>query len=162
MQLAKKMNKITFMVTILLSPISALGPYTDNGDNTVTDTTTNLRWQKCSRGQNNDASCSGVPTMPGWQVALQYCDTLNLGSFANSSNWRLPSVKELKSLVHAAVSSSTIKSAYFPSAGANAYWTASTVVTAPGNAWVVHFSDGSVSTFTKTMPAFVRCVATGP
>jgi hypothetical protein len=32
--------------------------YTDNGDGTVTDKATGLVWQKCSRGQNNDATAT--------------------------------------------------------------------------------------------------------
>ncbi len=69
--------------------------YTDNADGTILDNRTNLVWQKCPSGFNNDQSCSGSAIGLNWSNALKYCASLTL---ANKS-WRLPGVNELLSIV---------------------------------------------------------------
>ncbi|WP_211563421.1 Lcl C-terminal domain-containing protein [Magnetovibrio blakemorei] len=59
--------------------------FVDNGDATVTDTALGLTWQKSDDGQSRD-----------WPAALKYCESLTL---AGRSDWRLPNVKELQSIV---------------------------------------------------------------
>jgi hypothetical protein len=49
-------------------PINPMS-YTDNVKGTVTDNNTGLMWQKCSVGQNNDASCSGNALTYNWYQA---------------------------------------------------------------------------------------------
>ena len=58
--------------------------YVDNGDNTVSDLSTGLMWQQQDYHSSN------------WQDALNYCES---SSFASYSDWRLPNVKELHSIV---------------------------------------------------------------
>ena len=60
--------------------------FTDNGDGTVTDNLTWLMWAK-------NANLDGVKT---WADALTYCNALSLGGY---SDWRLPNVRELFSLL---------------------------------------------------------------
>ena len=59
--------------------------FTDNGDGTVNDAATGLMWQK-----------GEAPKAMKWKAALSYCSTLDAGGY---SDWRLPNVKELQSLV---------------------------------------------------------------
>lgn len=59
--------------------------FVDNGDGTITDTATGLMWQTTDDGTTRD-----------WEEALAYCEDL---SFAGHDDWRLPTVKELQSLV---------------------------------------------------------------
>lgn len=56
-----------------------------NGDGTVTDRALGLTWQQSDDGQTRD-----------WPGALAYCESLTLGG---RSDWRLPNVKELQSIV---------------------------------------------------------------
>ena len=63
---------------------TAASNYTNNGDGTVTDLNTGLIWQR--------HHSTAVP----WADADTYCDDLVLGSEAD---WRLPSIKELYSLI---------------------------------------------------------------
>lgn len=63
-----------------------LNDFSDNGDGTITDQATGLMWQK------ND---SEIPL--DWKSALEYAKNLKL---SNYSDWRLPNVKELQSLVN--------------------------------------------------------------
>jgi hypothetical protein len=58
--------------------------YTNNGDGTVTDNRTGLVWQRVN-------SAAMV-----WTSAASYCDSLVLGG---QSDWRLPNIKELYSLI---------------------------------------------------------------
>ena len=74
--------------------------YSINLDDTITDQTTHLQWQRCAAGFGWSATgnlCSplaGQVTDFTWQEALVYAK-----NFAGASGWRLPNTKELESLV---------------------------------------------------------------
>ena len=121
--------------------------YTDNGDDTVTDNVTWLMWQQ---------------TMPSatytWASAVAYCPTLTL---AGHSDWRLPSVIELVSIVDLGQSSPRINGTYFPNTPATWFWSSSPMAGSPSNAWVVYFGNGTAlsahyADVSSTTP--VRCV----
>ncbi|WFB34672.1 DUF1566 domain-containing protein [Kiritimatiellota bacterium B12222] len=59
--------------------------FTDNGDGTVTDEATGLMWMQSDSGMGMD-----------WPSALEYAEKQRLAGYGD---WRLPSVKELQSLV---------------------------------------------------------------
>jgi len=60
----------------------------ENSDGTVTDEMTGLMWQK---GQAPDYGC--------WKDAQPYIDRLNAEHFAGYTDWRLPSIEELATLM---------------------------------------------------------------
>ena len=60
--------------------------YRDNGDGTITDINTGLMWQKTPDFKN----------LMTWYEAVEYADDLEL---AGHNDWRLPSIKELYSIV---------------------------------------------------------------
>ncbi len=131
--------------------------YTDNGDGTVTDGI-GLIWQKCSRGQNNDSSCSGFPPTTDWTTADAFCSGLSLAS----KTWRLPTVKELSSLVDAS-KSTIIDILAFPTTQLFSYWSSTPYTLLLNNAWSVTFSTfGSVSRGGKAASLHVRCVSGQP
>ena len=135
-------------------------PFTDNGDGSVLDTGTNLVWQKCSRGQNNDSTCTGTATKTTWSLALLHCKNLAIGS----RTWRLPNINELRALVNPAIYSSSIpyiSSTSFPSTVMDKYWTSTTVTGSSSLAFFVDFGNGGQATQNKVTAAFVRCVS-GP
>lgn len=131
--------------------------YTDNGDGTVTDNNANLRWQKCSMGQNNDATCTGTATTTTVQAALQYCRDLTLAA----KSWRLPSVRELESLLNYK-SAPSIDATFFPATAQNYYHSSSSHVVTTANIWGVHFGSALVNNGAKTGAYWVRCVTNGP
>jgi len=93
---------------------TAAGGYTDNGSGTVTDTSTGLMWQQSS--SSNEMT---------WEQALAYCEGLNLGGYMD---WRLPSIKELRSLVDYSRYDPAINTAYFPDAGSYGYWSSTCMI----------------------------------
>jgi hypothetical protein len=152
--------KKTFIILIMAMPLLA-APFLDNSDGTVTDITTGLVWQKCSKGQTNDPTCSGIVTTATWQAALEYCETtLSLAG----RTWRLPSVNELNSIVDTGKAVAPfIDTVAFPATPATIaiYFSASTYVAGTTSAWSVDFTYGSVPTNNKAVDYYVRCVS-GP
>lgn len=71
--------------------------FTDNGDGTITDSATNLMWQK---GDSNVGM--------NWQEANDHCE---VELTAGLDDWRLPHVKELQSIVDYTRSPETTESA---------------------------------------------------
>ncbi len=74
--------------------------FVDNNDNTVTDEATGLMWTKFDSGNEEFADLlSGFTYSDGslnWEEALEFAENLE---FAGHSDWRLPNVKELHSIV---------------------------------------------------------------
>ena len=133
---------LLLMIIVFYTPALA-APFVSNSNSTVTDQGTGMVWQM------DDDNVTRT-----WQGALDYCNGLTIGG---SSDWRLPDIKELSSIVDetrywpavAPVFSST-KAAY--------YWSASSYASNPDNAWVVSFYDGYVYYLSKADSYYVRCV----
>ena len=78
----------------------------DNGDGTVTDRATGLIWMQVDSGHLY-AGKKGDGGL-NWSEALKWAETL---TYAGHSDWRLPSAKELQSIVDYTRSPDTTKSA---------------------------------------------------
>ena len=82
--------------------------FLDHGNGTVTDQHTGLTWMRCKLGQTwSGSSCLGEPTVYYWQQGLQVAERIRSDSshalyhFGGISQWRLPDIKELATLVAA-------------------------------------------------------------
>jgi hypothetical protein len=135
--------------------------FTDNNNGTITDNNTGLMWQKCSRGQNNNDSCTGSASYSVWGDALAYCNNLVLPLTSGYDDWRLPNIKELESLTDDAFYTPVIDPAYFPATPVDTYWSSTTYALYPYSAWGVAFRYGNVNDFDKGGSGYVRCVRGG-
>ncbi len=123
--------------------------FIDNGDNTITDSTTGLTWTKEDSWQTEERWMS-------WDDAMQYALTLNLNSFAGYQDWRLPGQTELLSLYDP---DKVNKDKYgkeihldpiFPEGPLAKVWTGDYT----GNdAWILDFQTGTASELYKSKAA---------
>ena len=132
--------------------------FRDNGNGTVTETTTGLLIQKCASGQTNDASCTGAVTSLSWKDSLLYCDGLTL---ASRGDWRLASVNDLKLILDFSRRNPAIDTSYFPNTSNGFYWTSTTFRWNQASAWRMDFSAGNLLATLKSATYPARCVA-GP
>ncbi len=96
-----------------------------------------------------------------WEHAVNWCNHL---SFAGSSDWRLPNIKELQTIVDYSLTYPSINETYFPNSMDDKYWTSTTyyITTNNDNAWVIEFDVGGPTyDYLKTKKKYLRAV-TGP
>jgi len=89
-----------------------------------------------------------------WQQAIDWCASLGDG-------WRLPTVRELSSIVDYARRDPAAVEPLKASTASYFYWSSTTNAYFPYNAWVVNFFSGSVYDFSKTNDNYVRAVRGG-
>ena len=121
-------NKLILGSGSLHSASTTAGIYTDNGDGTVTDISTGLMW-----GPNTSLFTT-------WQDALSYCETENYSGYPG---WRLPTIKELQSLVDFSQHNPSVNPVYFSNMDSSFYWSSTTETSDMSRAWGVDFSNGS-------------------
>jgi len=125
------------------------GQYQVSSD-VVVDVKTRLAWQR--------AALSPSTLAAGSISAASYCEGLHLGAF--SEGWRVPTRKELETLVDAASreSSATIDEDAFPDTAKGAFCTSAPALQAAG-IWVVDFAlGGSYLRYPPNDGCWVRCV----
>jgi hypothetical protein len=118
--------------------------FTINADDTVTDNHTGLVWQRTPPSTSYFAG-----------DAIVYCDGL---THAGSSEWRLPTISEIQTIVDETRIDPAIDTSVFPGVVPEYYWSSSD---APGDAtWIIHFGRGITSGAPNggSVPWRVRCV----
>jgi hypothetical protein len=154
------------------------GRYRDNGDGTVTDTQTKLHWMRCALGQSWDGgSCVGEASEFNWDKAKQAAQSC---TFAECRDWRLPTIKELETLVYCSsgkrstkvsdglgggcegsFETPTIDQQAFPNCPSMLYWSGTTFAPDPAGAWYVNFNDGDSDAGNQSYDFRVRLVRSG-
>jgi hypothetical protein len=121
--------------------------FTDNGDGTVTDNCTGLQWLQDSV-ETPDDDLDGHPDPVTWCKAMEFCNDL---VFADHSDWRLPNVRELQSLVDYGRFAPAIAPEFRLAGNRTAegntvydYWTSTSYIEDPKKAFAVRFQFGSV------------------
>lgn len=131
----------------------------DAVNGTVTDTRTGLMWDRCPRGQSGAACGTGTATAVTWAQALDVPATL--GSYKGFSDWRLPSIKELRSLVEECRLNPSINEFAFPATSGSFFWSGSPYVGGVASAWFVGFSSGFAAVGSRGGTLRVRLVRAG-
>lgn len=134
--------------------------FTDNGDGTVTHKITGLTWKRCAEGQNwSGSTCSGAARAYSFDQAVAVTS-----DFTGKTDWRIPNILELASIVEYAPVGSTINGTIFPNtplfvpttippgillggepSGAAHFWSGSPDSSSPGSVWAVYFNTGETS-----------------
>ena len=143
--------------------LDANGAVTTNlGNHTcVYDNVTGLLWFRASFSMDWNSAMATYPSN-GSNTTAPLC---------NRTGWRLPTRRELLSIVHNGVASNVqIDTTYFPDTHLGRYWTADTRFGVPDYAWSASFkndshdrlSDGSIDPVSKkTETQYVRLVRKG-
>lgn len=143
--------------------------YLDNHDGTISDLNTLLMWEKKDEpgsGTEHDSSVKKT-----WADAFEWAANLaqpptthdptsTLGSFAGYTDWRLPSISELITILDTSIdincasgtSTSPCIDPIFRSGDsftAGGYWSSTTFEETPTSAWMIDFSNGVVNQFNK-------------
>jgi len=126
------------------APTTVTSDLTANGNGTVSDGNTGLTWQQAE-----------VTSTLTWEDALYYCENLSLG---NHTDWRVPNIKELRSISDVAHLNPAIDTTYFPTAQAARYWSSTTQFGHAEAAWFADFIDGRTSYELKASSLLARCV----
>ncbi|MBU0484090.1 MAG: DUF1566 domain-containing protein [Proteobacteria bacterium] len=148
------------LVTLGVGVAHADPPFVDNGDGTVTDTSTGLMWDQCTAGLSGAGCATGVSVSYSWAGAMDLAATRSTANYKGYSDWRLPSFVELRTLVKTG-SSPTIDTTAFPNTVASGFWSGSSYVPSPAAAWAVGFAYGFTNAGNKTFNYYVRLVRGG-
>jgi len=154
------MKKIILVTTLLgIGYLSALVP-----PSTFIDSTTGLEWQ-----DNYEDTATGNIKTSSWSEAIDYCEGLDL---ANNSDWRLPNINELESIVERSEFNPSIKLGFNVTAS-DYYFSSTNFINGQhgGGAtnggedandhksiWVIDFTNGKVVGDHKSNTHKVRCV----
>ena len=130
----------------------------DNGDATVTDQSTGLMWARCPEGLSGSACADGTVANFTWEAALIRARDSSLAGY---TDWRLPNIKELSSIVEERCSNPHINLAVFPNTPASFFWSASPEANSSYEAWSVRFYNGYASNGYRYAGYHVRLVRSG-
>ncbi len=101
--------------------------YRLNGNGTITDTVTELMWQKTDGGEMTIEN------------ATIYCDTLTLGGY---TDWRLPNCHELFSILNHDKTNPAINTTYFTLTAAEYWWSSQKQVNDATKVWCTNAGGG--------------------
>lgn len=129
-------------------------------DTYLNDTVTGLMWAKCVVGQTWDTTsqmCLGEPLRLTWQQALQQAETFRVN---NNTDWRLPNIKELASIVEHKCVSPSINISMFAGSPVGGFWTSTPNTSADLSmeAWSIAFDNGRIDSSDKFSDFYVRMV----
>jgi len=126
-------------------------------NDTVLDKTTGLTWMRCPYGmrwENNN--CFGQSIRKDWRKATLAPNHHNKTAKANP--WRLPTLKELESLVAKSCYKPSIDEATFPHTVPTGFWSITEDPESKRHAMIVFFLHGETYLSNKDDEWFVRLV----
>ncbi len=134
------MIKITLLLMLSIGGLYAA--------DSMRDAKTGLVWQDTSESVK-------IKKRKTWDAAKTYCAKLTL---AGKSDWRLPSIKELQTIVDNRYHHTNIIKGFKHAAPYSRHWSSSQYVSDDKIAWYVYFGDGETRYAYKTNDFLIRCV----
>lgn len=119
-------------------------------DDIVTDRATGLMWARNGTG----VGCFGGLSQT-WNNAIDWANAL---TWCGYSDWRLPNIRELASILHCDRSEPSIDTDIFPNTNNLRTWSSTTYHYNTANARVVRWLDGVISYNPKTDSNYCRAV----
>jgi hypothetical protein len=126
----------------------------------VEDRRTGYVWQGCPAGLTGAGCSTGTVSTMNWQAALAYCEGLDWGG---RTDWYLPNVVELRSIIDDSRTLSAIDTGAFPGTSHDRFWSSTSCSGLSSWAYYVSISRGSVYIpASKSHSYSVRCVRRSP
>jgi hypothetical protein len=145
------------------SNIPATAPmsrFKEGANGIITDKNTGNVWLRCPVGMKwEGGSCGGNSLSYTWSEAVVVIDELNAQKVAGRSDWRLPKIDELMSIVEPRCFKPAIDLDVFPFSPESGFWTDTAVEGVQPRAWVVHFLNGKQYIANKNQTWRVRLIA---
>ena len=139
----------------------------DGGLHDKNDTYTWYNTDSATNGGNSGTE-DGGDTCYGYDASdpATYCNTqayvarVNQAGWCGHHDWRMPTIKELRSLVDYSIHypGPTIDTGYFLHQVNSHVLSASPVASDSGSAWTVYFDDGNVDRYSRSGKSWVRLV----
>ena len=132
-----------------------------HNDGTATHNLTGLMWQRCMLGGTNPglSTCNSGSPLLTWQGTLLASarDTT-----AGYTDWRLPNLKELESIVELCGNSPNLNKTVFPFLPTLIqFWSSSTYAPNPTEAWTIRLYSNDVQLMSKTNQTYAFLVRGG-
>ncbi|SMF43402.1 Protein of unknown function [Alteromonadaceae bacterium Bs31] len=115
----------------------------ENG--TVEDKNTGLVWLRCVQGKSGENCQTGSAIELTWAAALQYIAKVNEKGVAGYSDWRMPNIRELSTLVELQCVEPAISLDAFPFSPASHVWSSSPYHFYTHYSWYVDFTNGAAT-----------------
>ena len=114
-------------------------------ENIVIDIKKNLMWQD---------NPENIEYTENWTFSKEYCSSLTLNGY---TDWKLPTIKELQSIVDISKRKLAINSE-FKFTAPSSYWSKSQDIVNKSNAWYVGFKTGATFRDSKDYDCYIRCI----
>ena len=129
------------------------------------NSTSTYTWYSASaatNGGNAGTAIGGTCTGGTGCDTEKFVTDVNTAALCTYTDWRLPSRRELLTLLLMDGTSPAVDATYFPNTLALPYWSSSTYAASAASAWGVNFSTGISTALTKSTSSAVRLVRGTP
>ncbi len=137
--------------------------FTANTDTSITDNLTGLVWAPngnlmTTRNPNWEKQSKVFAGAVTWQHALDYVAKLNAENYLGHNDWRLPNVKEMRSLINYVQPNTAAwlnSQGFINAQSGDFYWSSTSYIIDAAKAWIVDMELGNMNYFIKSNTHYV-------